>query len=237
MPRSRSPHREKAFELWSDSGGKMRLIDIAAQLSLSHSQIRKWKSQDRWTERLKGNVTESNSNVTKHAGAPRGNRNAIGNIGGIGGPKGNDKAVSHGFFRRVFPDDEETLQLIHEISTKTPLDMLWENIVIQYTAIARAQRLMFVEDVEDHTQVLRRRKDSDTSEEREWEFQFSWDKQANFLQAQSRAIKTLEGLIARYEELLPSGLEVEKRRLQLEKLKAEIATEHARMKAIEASVF
>jgi phage terminase small subunit len=47
MP-ARSPLRDKAFELWQASGRERLLKDIAAELGVSESQIRKWKSQDQW---------------------------------------------------------------------------------------------------------------------------------------------------------------------------------------------
>ncbi|PCN44771.1 hypothetical protein B9C88_08720 [Brevibacillus laterosporus] len=49
----------------------MLLKDIAEQLGVSDSQIRKWKNQDQWEAKL-------NSNVTKRVGAPEGNKNAVG---------------------------------------------------------------------------------------------------------------------------------------------------------------
>ncbi|WBL16439.1 terminase small subunit [Sutcliffiella sp. NC1] len=64
MARARSPNRDKAFEMWKESGGKLLLKDIAAELRVKDSQIRKWKNQDKWDEQLKGNVTKSKSNVT-----------------------------------------------------------------------------------------------------------------------------------------------------------------------------
>lgn len=84
MARKRSPKRDEAFELWKDSNGEMLLKDIAAQLGLKDSQIRKWKSEDKWEEKIK-----------KKKGAPLGNKNAVGNIGG-GAPKGNKNALGHG---------------------------------------------------------------------------------------------------------------------------------------------
>ncbi|WP_284286310.1 hypothetical protein [Alicyclobacillus fastidiosus] len=126
----------------------------------------------------------------------------------------------------MFPDDEDTLSIVGEIAVMDPLDMLWQNIVIQYTAIARAQRIMFVTDHDDMSKEVRRTKTMSTEdmdmEENEWEIQFAWDKQATFLQAQSRAIKTLEGLISRYEEILPTSPQAEQHRLRIEKLKADI---------------
>ena len=56
------------------------------------------------------------------------------------------------------------------------------------------------------------------------ELQFAWDKQANFLQAQSKAMKTLEGLINSYEKLLNTNWDLasEEQKTRVEKLKAEV---------------
>lgn len=64
MPRQRSPNRDKAKELYINSKGKMPLKDIASQLDIPDTQIRKWKSLDKWDEELKGNVTKPKRNVT-----------------------------------------------------------------------------------------------------------------------------------------------------------------------------
>jgi len=143
---------------------------------------------------------------------------------------GTQNNLKHGFFARIFPDDEETRAIVNEIIEKSPLDILWEQIVIQYTAIARAQKIMFVKDQDDLTKVLKRQKETSgmqsDSWEKEWELQFAWDKQAGFLKAQSTAMKTLEGLILRYEDMVEryelKGLVVEEHRLRIEKLKADI---------------
>ncbi|MEV2911587.1 phage terminase small subunit, partial [Paenibacillus larvae] len=109
MARARSPNREKAQKIWIDSGGTKKLKDIAEELGLNESQVRKWKSLDKWDD-LKGNVPFTNSNVTnaKTPGAPKGNKNAVGNEGGA--PRGNSNAVTHGFFRKYFP--EETMEIM-----------------------------------------------------------------------------------------------------------------------------
>ena len=62
MPRARSPKRDEAYKMWLDSGGKKKLKDIASDLGVSESQVRKWKNLDKWN----GNVTnQSKGNVTK----------------------------------------------------------------------------------------------------------------------------------------------------------------------------
>ncbi|SMC63473.1 terminase small subunit [Sporomusa malonica] len=73
MPRQRSPQRDKAFEIWKNSGGKKQPKDIASELGVSDVQVRKWKSEDKWDGEKKGNVTKKKiksvpkkkSNVTK----------------------------------------------------------------------------------------------------------------------------------------------------------------------------
>ncbi|HAP5749024.1 TPA: small subunit of terminase [Enterococcus faecalis] len=109
MARKRAPRRDEAKKIWLDSGGKKVLKKLASELNVSDSQIRKWKSVDKWGEELKGNVTKSNSNVTNKGGAPPGNKNAKGNKGGSP-PKGNKNAIKTGEYETIFADmlsDEE----------------------------------------------------------------------------------------------------------------------------------
>lgn len=65
MPRPRSPNRDKALQLWLESGKAKPLKDIAEELQVSEEQIRKWKNQDRWN---KVTLLNGNGNVTKHKG-------------------------------------------------------------------------------------------------------------------------------------------------------------------------
>ena len=64
MARERSPSRDLAFELWKNSNGKLALKEIANQLNVSDSQIRKWKNVDDWEGKLNSNVTIANGNDT-----------------------------------------------------------------------------------------------------------------------------------------------------------------------------
>lgn len=65
MPRQRSPNRDKAYQLWRESDGTMLLKDIASQLGVSESQIRKWKNQDKWEQSGMVTLPNTKSNVTK----------------------------------------------------------------------------------------------------------------------------------------------------------------------------
>lgn len=133
MARERSPERDKAKLMWLQSGGTMKLKDIAAALSVGETQVRKWKSQDKWAAELNSNVTnETKGNVTKRGapkgnknavgnrgGAPPGNQNAKGNRGGSGGPAGNKKAVTTGEYETIWMDalEEDEQELVEQIDT------------------------------------------------------------------------------------------------------------------------
>lgn len=216
MPRARSPKRDQAYQIWIDSGGNKKLKDIAAELEVSETQVRKWKNQDRWNS----NVTNPNSNVTKrkHGGQP-GNKNAAGH----GAPKRNKNAEKYGFFSKYLP--EETVSIIQEMP-EDPLDVLWDQIQIAYAAIIRAQRIMYVEDRDDKTTEKVGESYGDTCSEK-WEVQQAWDKQASFLSAQARAQKTLEGMINRYEELLHKNwkLATKEQKARIAVLKSKVATD------------
>ena len=112
MARKRDPRRDQAKETWLKSNGKKVLKELANELNVSDSQIRKWKSIDKWADELKGNVTNSKSNVTNKGGAPPGNKNAVGNKGNKSAspPKRNKNAVKTGEYETIFADllsDEE----------------------------------------------------------------------------------------------------------------------------------
>lgn len=115
MARKRDPRREQAKSIWIDSNGEKLLKDIAAELEVSDSQIRKWKSIDKWGEELNSNVTIEKSNVTNSKGAPIGNKNAVGNPGNsrASPPKGNRNAVKTGEFEKIYfdllSDDEKSI--------------------------------------------------------------------------------------------------------------------------------
>lgn len=214
MPRPRSPNRDKALQLWLDSGRKRQLKDIAAELQVSEEQIRKWKNQDKWD---KVTLPNAKGNVTNHKGAPVGNQNAVGH----GAPKQNKNAEKYGFFSKYLP--EETVSIIQEMPTD-PLDILWDQVQIAYAAIIRAQSIMYVRDQKDVTITKIGQKDGETVTEERWEVQQAWDKQGNFLQAQARAQKTLEGLIKQYDELLHKNWELasEEQKARIAVLKSQV---------------
>lgn len=218
---------EKHIQAQKDYVKGMKYKDLAEKYGVSVNTIKSWKQRHGW-ERKKGAPTEKSVH-TKKAGAPPGNKNALGNNGGA--PQRNQNAVTHGFFSKFLP--EETLEIMEEIQERSPADMIWDQIQIQYAAIIRAQRIMFVQDKDDLAKELKKAKyvyrpeeDEDGNEyfeksiaEEELEIQFAWDRHATFLNAQSRAMGELRSLIKQFDQL---AHEEDERRLKLEQMRLNI---------------
>ena len=115
----------------------------------------------------------------------------------------------------------ETLELVEDLQVLDPLDVLWQNIQIQYAAILRAQQIMFVKDQADKTIERIEVKDGSVIGER-WEVQQAWDKQATFLSAQSRAMQTLTNMIKQYDAMVDSGMANKEQRARIELLRAQV---------------
>ncbi|MCM3223344.1 phage terminase small subunit [Bacillus cereus] len=259
MARARSPNRDKAFEIFKENNGDITNRKIAEILEEKEKTISSWKSRYKWVAKLNGSdcstAMKNDCSTTKKkcstakGGAPKGNKNAKGNSGnqnpkygnknavGHGAPPRNSNAVTHGLFRKYLP--AEVYELKAELSQafqNDPLAMLWESIELHYANIIYSQSVMFVKDNEDMTKELRKTKESfsknGSSSEEEYEIQFAWDKQANFLNAQSRAFAEFRSLIKQFDELAHVN---DKRRLELDKMRAETQFVEERIKLIKGT--
>ncbi|WP_406846064.1 phage terminase small subunit [Bacillus safensis] len=201
----------------------MKYKDLAEKYGVSINTIKSWKKRHGW-ERKKGAPKEKSVH-TKKGGQP-GNKNAVGNSGGA--PARNQNAKTHGFYSKHMP--AEAFEIMQDIQEFSPIDLLWEQIQIQFTAIVRAQKIMFVESKDEMIKELKKKKsvvsDSADIEEEEYEFQFAWDRHATFLNAQSRAMSELRGLIKQFDNIAHETderrLKLEQMRLNIDKTKAEV---------------
>lgn len=207
--------REQAYQ---DYKNGMKYKDIAEKYDVSLNTVKSWKTRYSWSRSGKSVRTKNEKGRTQKRGAPTGNKNAVGH-GGTG-PPGNKNAERHGFFAKWLP--AETMQIMQSIEHSDPIDLLWDNIQLQYAAIIRAQNLMYVRDQEDKT-IEQVGSSTGKVSSQTWEVQQAWDKHANFLQAQSRAMKTLESMIKQYDELTRSSMATEEQRARIDKLKCEVA--------------
>ncbi|VHX85494.1 DNA-binding protein [Clostridioides difficile] len=190
----------------------MKQKEISVKYDISLNTLKSWVKRYNWSKEKKKGAP-----INKR-GAPFFNKNSVGH----GAPKENKNAEKFGFFSKYLP--EETRELMQEISIKDKFDILWEQITIQYAAIIRAQKIMYVKDKEEMIKELKKHESTENGEKIEYEFQFAWDRQASFLNAQSRAMSELRSLIKQYDEMIHKdwNLATEEQKNRVEKLKCEV---------------
>ncbi|PID03612.1 hypothetical protein CSV67_02935 [Sporosarcina sp. P2] len=180
---------------------------------------------------------DSGSNMKRVSsnGGEKGRRNRSGNPN----PKNqfterNTAALKHGLFSRYIP--QETLAIMGMMDKDNPADLLWDQIMIQYAAIIRAQQIMFVRDQEDTAKELKKLKvenaisaegkEIQVPVEQEYEIQFAWERHATFMNAQSRAISELRTSIKQFCDMAHDNderlLKLEAMQTGIDKTRAEI---------------
>ena len=185
----------------------MKYKDIATKHDVSINTVKSWQRRHKWSRDKKGAPKIPR-------GAPKGNKNADGH----GAPKGNTNALKHGLFAKYLP--QEVYEIAQEVSEKQPIDILWENITLTYANLLHAQRILFVQDVEDSDTFVTSTGKAGIG----YEHHTAWDKQSKALAAIARAQSELKGMIKTYDELTRSPLVTEEQRLRIDNLKAQLGS-------------
>lgn len=146
MPRARSPDSIKAEQMYHD--GKL-LKDIAEELGVPAGTVRRWKSTQKWDadkderspkKKPAKKASKKTNARKKKRGAPKGNKNAVGNKSSA--PR-NQKAVKHGAYRAVFwnfigEEDRELLDNMTDFDTEDRLLMEIQVLTIRERRVMAA---------------------------------------------------------------------------------------------------
>lgn len=198
----------------------MKYQEIANKYKVSLSTVKSWKTRYKW-QREKS--THTKSKVRKVGGQPR-NINALGSKG----PVGKANALKHGMFSKYLP--KETLEIAMEIEDASPIDVLWMSIKLKFAAILRAQKLMYVENVEDSIKVsdqsLTVSTESGGGQRRTVtkndKVISAVEREERFLKSQATAMMALTRMIKEYDELCRSSIATEEQLARIKKIRAEV---------------
>jgi len=228
----------------------MKYKDIAEKHDVSINTVKSWKVRHKWERngvhtKEKGVHTKKKKDAkgakdkkdkekkVRYPNGHPGNKNPVKKF-----TQRNQAARKHGLYSRYMP--AETLEIMEMINEAEPADLIWSQIQIQYAAIIRAQQIMNVEHKGEMIKELKKAKYEyiemqgkenkgkfeKVATEEEFDFQFAWDRQATFLNAQSRALSELRATIKQFDEMASVDderrLKLENMRLMAEKTKAEL---------------
>lgn len=212
MGRQRSPNRDKAFEIYKDHNGKITSKEIADLLGEKVNNINVWRSTDKWKDQLFGKK-----------GAPYGNQNAKGNIGG-GAPKGNYNRFTYGKYTERIPFAVKNI--MQELDIEDPIEKQWRSICLLEARIIHMQDIMHVENKADITKEIKKITKGKVNSV-EWEIQQAWDKEANLMNTLSRSMATLSKMIRDYIEMVNANWDTatEEQKLRVDRLKVQIDNE------------
>ena len=214
------------------------LQQLADRFDISLSAVKSRKTREKWGVATKGKKVATNGEKVatnkKRAKMYRKKKTPGNPNPKVKFKKGNQAAFKHGLYAKLIP--EETLELAGEINARKPTELLWEQILLQYAAIIRAQRIMFVEDENDDTQFVKKEMRVDKSEDGEsetWIIEYdnigAWEKQSSFMLAMTRATSELRNLIKQYVSISD---EADERRLKLEAMQTTIERNKAELERI-----
>lgn len=160
MPRERSPNRDKAFEIYKLNNGEILLKDIAAQLEVSESTVRSWKSRYKWDNKINATSQKDKCNVANNktnGKNKKSRKKANSRLKKDSYPKqarpNNKNAVTTGEFESIFFDtlEEDELALIESIELEKKKLLKQE---IQLLTVRERRMLKRIEALKDKETIL-----------------------------------------------------------------------------------
>lgn len=100
---------------------------------------------------------------------------------------------------------KQTAEIMNVIQNSSGQEILWQNILLQYAAIIRAQQLMDVEN-QNILHMEKREINEGGMTAKEWENHTPWERYKIFLDTQSKAMNSLTSMLKKFDEYKRNGL-------------------------------
>lgn len=220
MARARDPNRDVAKQMYLDSNGEMLLKDIAAQLGKSSSQIRNWKTKDKWDEQLNDcatNETNDCATIGKQSAKVVPSNARSKKASGNPNPKNqftkrNEVSVKHGFYRQWLPQD--MVEIIEETKDFTLADRLWFQIETKFASLIQLHKIMFVESRNDTLKEVQSWSNGESSSE-SYKIVYAFEQYAEYIKTEARLTAEWRNVVKQFLELSD---EYDERRMKLEQM-------------------
>lgn len=233
MARARDPNRDKAFEIFKEHGGEIQNRRIAEMLDVPEKTISAWKSRDKWnavlqndecstTNEKRSTSNKSDNSIKLDNDAPPKKDGRVKRRSGNPNPpnqftKRNRAAMIHGLRSKFFfPEQIEIMEALQDFDI---VDQVWLQIEISFSAIVRAQKIMWVEDPFDHLREVSGEMNADGLEKTDYKVVYAHERYESYIKAQARAMAEHRSLVKQFLDLTT---EDDERRLKLEQMQLNI---------------
>ncbi|WP_336883811.1 phage terminase small subunit [Priestia koreensis] len=226
MPRQRDPRRDEAFEIWKQHKGEITNRAIADQLDVDEKKVAVWKQRDKWN--VVQQINESCTKKRKTGKSADKKEKRSGNPN----PKQqfterNSAATKHGLFSKYLHREQiEIMDMLRDLDIS---NQIWLHIEIKSSAIIRMQKIMWVEDANDHLKEESGNSWGEGGGGESFKVAFAYERYESYIKAQSRAMAEYRNLVKQFLELAHFD---DERRLKLEQIDVNIQKAKAELNKV-----
>ncbi|NRG43318.1 hypothetical protein HRF87_00900 [Bacillus sp. CRN 9] len=214
---------------WEDIRREWETSDVtfkalAEKHGIKDTTIRSRKNREKWQR----NATEENATQRKNV-ATKKKAQSQSNRSGNPNPanqftKRNRAAVKHGLRAKYF--SESQLEIMNDFKNTTIADQLWIQIEIKFSAIIHMQKVMWVDDAEDHLKENVGSSLGDGGGSESSRIAFSFERFESYVKAQTRAMAEYRNLVKHFMNIAHEDderrMKLNLMELNIDKTKAEI---------------
>ncbi|WP_416144917.1 hypothetical protein [Planococcus koreensis] len=200
---------------------------LAEKYDVKDATLRSRKNREKWQ---RNNATQRATKTNNVATDKKGNKQAAQRKrSGNPNPKNqfshrNNPKFLHGLRSKFL--NEEQVEIMEALEGSSFADQLWMQIEIKFSAIIRMQKIMWVEDDEDHLKVESGSGSSEFGDSVTYKVAFAFERFESYIKAQTRAMAEYRNMVKQYLELTDEfderRMKIESMQLGIDKTRAEI---------------
>lgn len=210
-------------EEWENS--KITYKALSEKYGVKVGTLKSRRSREQWNRNKDATVKkdatlESNKDATvkKQPRYKPGSRKGAGNPNPAGQfTERNSAARKHGLYSKYF--NESQREIMDDFESLDIAGQLWLQIEIKFSAIIHLQKVMWVEDSDDHLKIESGYSSSDTGGSTSFKVAFAYEQYESYIRTQSRAMAEYRNLVKHFLNL---AHEDDERLLKLQQMQASV---------------
>lgn len=214
------PNWEQIRKEWETT--KKTYKELEEQFSVKSSTIRSRKNREKWERNATGNNATKDKSVAtgKNKGVAKYRKGTTSSVrkkrSGNPNPKNqfserNSTALIHGLRSKFL--HAEQVEIMEALEGSSFADQIWLQIEIKFSAIIRMQKIMWVDNEDDHLSEISGYSEGIEGDSTSYKVIYAHERFESYIRAQSRAMAEYRNLVKQYIEITD---EFDERRVKLE---------------------